>query len=144
MTLTLKIKYIDSSIPRITKFKNGDWFDLTSAETIEMPQGSFKYISLGVAMQLPSGYEARVLPRSSTFRNFGIIMANSMAVIDESFGGNGDIWKFPAYAMRDTVIQKGDRICQFRLVEKQPEIEFEEVEILDNPDRGGLGSTGVK
>ena len=138
------IKYFDPEIERICKIAQGDWIDLRAAETVEMKSGEFKLIPLGIAMQLPDGYEANVVPRSSTFKNFGIIQTNSFGIIDNSYCGDNDQWFFPAYAMRDTVIRKNDRICQFRIVKKQPEIEFEEVYHLGNPDRGGHGSTGVK
>lgn len=93
-------------------------------------------------MILPSGYEAHIVPRSSTFKNFGIIQTNHCGVVDESYCGDNDQWKFPAYALRDTAIKKNDRICQFRIVEKQPEVCFVEVEHLKEKDRGGFGSTG--
>ena len=83
------------------------------------------------------------MPRSSTLKNFGILQANSIGIVDESYSGDGDQWFFPAYAVRDTVIHVNDRICQFRIVEKQPEIEFETVEQLRAESRGGFGSTGV-
>ena len=97
---------------------------------------------LGVAMELPKGYEAHVVPRSSTYKNFGIIQTNHMGVIDESYCGDNDQWFFPAYALRDTKISRGDRICQFRIMEHQPAILFEETDSLDHEDRGGIGSTG--
>ena len=138
------IKYFDPKLEHIQKIKQGDWIDLRADETIEMKCGEFKLIPLGIAMQLPEGYEANVVPRSSTFKNFGIIQTNSFGVIDNSYCGDNDQWFFPAYAMRDTIIRKNDRICQFRIVEKQPELEFKTVEHLANPDRGGHGSTGVR
>ena len=138
----IKIKYLSSEIDKIVKKDNGDWIDLRSAETVEMKAGEFKLIKLGVAMQLPKGYEAHMVPRSSTFKSWGIIQTNHQAVIDESYCGDNDEWRYPAYALRDTVINVNDRICQFRIVEKQPEINFEEVETLGNEDRGGIGSTG--
>ena len=140
---TIKIKYV-ADIDKLEKITKGDWIDLRSAEDVELKSGEFKLISLGVAMELPKGYEAHIVPRSSTFKNFGIIQTNHQAVIDESYCGDNDIWKYPALAMRDTVIHKNDRICQFRIVEKMPNVEFEEVEILGNDDRGGIGSTGTK
>ncbi|MGG2091362.1 dUTP diphosphatase [Bacillus sp. S13(2024)] len=142
--LQIKIKYADSSLTRITKIEKGDWIDLRVADTVELKQNEFKLIPLGVAMELPEGYEAHVVPRSSTFKNFGIIETNSMGIIDESYKGDNDFWFFPAYALRDTKIEKGERICQFRIIEKMPEIELVEVEHLDNEDRGGHGSTGTK
>lgn len=138
----IKIKYANQLLERIKKINIGDWIDLCCNEDIEMKAGEFKLIPLGVAMQLPNGYEAHVVPRSSTFRNYGIIQTNSMGVVDESYCGDNDFWFFPALAMRDTKINFNDRICQFRIVEHQPPIEFDEVEILDNEDRGGHGSTG--
>ena len=144
MTLEIKIKYFDDSLAKIKKIEQGDWIDLRAAETIELKKGEFALIPLGVAMELPEGYEAHVVPRSSTFKNFGVIETNSMAVIDESYKGDDDQWFFPAYALRDTVIEKNSRICQFRIMEKMPEVVFEEVKHLGNENRGGHGSTGVK
>ena len=123
--------------------EQGDWIDLRAAETILIVKGEFKYIPLGVAIQLPEGYEAIVAPRSSLFKRRGIIMTNSIGIMDESYCGDGDQWRFPAYATRDTLIPKGERICQFRIVKHQPEIKFEIVDTLGNPDRGGYGSTGA-
>lgn len=140
--MNIKIKYFTNDIDKIEKIEKGDWIDLRSAEDVELKAGEFKLISLGVAMQLPKGYEAHIVPRSSTFKNFGIIQTNHQAVIDESYCGDNDIWKYPALAMRDTVIHKNDRICQFRIVKKMPKVKFEEVEMLGNKDRGGIGSTG--
>ena len=142
--MKIKIKYLDDSIEKISVISKGDWIDLRAAETITMKKGEFRLIPLGVAMQLPAGWEAHVLPRSSTFKNFGIIQANSMGVIDNSYCGDNDWWFYPAIALRDTVINKNDRICQFRIMENQPQVEFETVEALEGADRGGFGSTGVK
>lgn len=136
----VKINYHETQ--PISKIAVGDWIDLRTAETVEMKQGEYKAISLGVSMELPEGYEAHVLPRSSTFKKYGILLVNSMGVIDNTYCGDGDVWSFPALAMRDTVIQKGERIAQFRIMKNQPEIEFLEVEELGNENRGGLGSTG--
>ena len=140
--MVIKIKYFTNEIDRIHKMDKGDWIDLRSAETVELKAGEFKLIPLGVAMELPKGYEAHVVPRSSTYKNFGIIQTNHQAVIDESYCGDNDQWFYPVYALRDTVININDRICQFRIMEKQPEIIFEEVGSLNNKDRGGIGSTG--
>ena len=123
--------------------EQGDWIDLRAAETILIVKGEFKYIPLGVAMQLPEGYEALVAPRSSLYKRRGIIMTDSIGIMDESYCGDGDQWRIPAYATRDTLIPKGERICQFRIVKHQPEIKFEIVDTLGNPDRGGYGSTGA-
>lgn len=140
----IRIKYTNQLLERINKINLGDWIDLRCADDIELKAGEFRLIPLGVAMQLPDGYEAHVVPRSSTFKNYGIIQTNSMGVIDESYCGDNDFWFFPAYALRDTRINFNDRICQFRIVKHQPSINFEEVEVLDNKDRGGHGSTGIK
>lgn len=140
--MEIKIKYF-TDIEKIEKIEKGDWIDLRAAEDIELKAGEFKLIPLGVAMELPKGYEAHIVPRSSTYKKFGIIQTNHQAVIDESYCGDNDQWLYPAYALRDTEIRKGDRICQFRIMEKQPEITFTEVETLGNEDRGGIGSTGV-
>lgn len=138
----IRIKYHDD-VKHIGKIEIGDWIDLHSAEDVELKQGDFKLINLGISIELPEGYEALMLPRSSTYKNFGIIQSNSMGVIDESYCGDNDIWRFPAIAMKDTIIRKNDRICQFRIIEHQPEFKFVEVERLNNKDRGGIGSTGI-
>lgn len=142
---TIQIRYINDKIPKLTYIENkSDWIDLRAAEDAEMKKGEFRLISLGVAMKLPDGYEAHIVPRSSTYKNFGLIQANHMGVVDGSYCGNNDIWHFPAIAMRDTKIHMGDRICQFRIMKNQPAICFEEVEHLEGADRGGFGSTGTK
>lgn len=141
---TIKIKYFDNEIDKIEKINKGDLIDLRAAETVEMKKGDFKLIKLGVGMKLSDGYKANMYPRSSTYKNFGIILANSVGQIDNSYSGDSDEWKFPAIALRDTVIHKNDRICQFEIQKIQPEIEFEEVEHLDEESRGGIGSTGTK
>ena len=138
---TIKVKY-HSDIDRIAIIPQGSWIDLRAAETVELKKGEYKMISLGVSMELPEGYEALVLPRSSTYKKYHVILANSMGVIDESYNGDNDIWRFLAYALEDTVIPKNDRICQFRIIKHQPKVEFDEVVTLGNPDRGGVGSTG--
>lgn len=140
---TIKIKYFDNEINKIEKISKGDLIDLRAAETVEMKKGEFRLIKLGVGMKLPDGYKANVYPRSSTYKNFGIILANSVGQIDNSYSGDNDEWRFPAIALRDTVIHKNDRICQFEIQKIQPEIEFVEVEHLDAESRGGIGSTGT-
>lgn len=139
--MEIKIKYF-TDIEKIGKIEKGDWIDLRAAEDVEMVAGDYKLIPLGIGMILPEGYEAHIVPRSSTFKNWSILQTNSMGVIDNSYSGENDQWMFPALAIFDTVIHKNDRICQFRIVEKQPEIEFIEVEHLNEEDRGGFGSTG--
>lgn len=144
MNTEIKIKYFTDKIDKLCYVDGkSDWIDLRAAETIELKAGEFKLIPLGVAMALPNGYEAHVVPRSSTFKNFGVIQTNHMGVIDESYCGPNDQWFFPAKAERDTVIHVNDRICQFRIMEHQPKIEFCESNLENNADRGGHGSTGT-
>ena len=143
MALQIKIKYIDKTIDKIEKIEKGDWLDLRSAVDIAMVKGDFSLIPLGVAMELPKGYEAHMQPRSSTYKKFGIIQTNSTGIIDESYCGDGDQWLFPAFALRNTTIHKNDRICQFRIVEKMPKVELIVVKKLNNEDRNGIGSTGT-
>ena len=141
---TIKVRYhkeLEPTLIEMEKTNKGDFIDLRSAEQVVLKAGEFKLINLGISVQLPKGYHAEVVPRSSTFKNFGIIMANSIGIIDESYCGDNDIWKFPAIAMRDTEIKINDRICQFRVV-KNRDINIEVVDKLDNEDRGGIGSTG--
>lgn len=128
-----KLQYIDGK---------SDWIDLRSAENVTMKAGEFRLINLGVAIKLPEGYEAHIVPRSSTFKNFGLIQTNSVGIVDNSYCGNNDIWKYPVLAVRDTEIKINDRICQFRIFRNQPELEFVETEFLEGIDRGGFGSTG--
>lgn len=143
MKETINIKYLTDSIDKLTYIDGkSDWIDLRAAETVDMDPMEFRLIPLGIAMQLPAGYEAHVIPRSSTFKNFGIIQANSMGLIDESYCGDNDQWYFPAIALRKTTILANDRICQFRIMKHQPQIEFREVNNLNNESRGGIGSTG--
>ena len=139
----VKIKYFSDDIERLKYIdEKSDMVDLRAAEDIEMKAWDFKLIPLGVAMELPEGFEAHVYPRSSTYKNFGIIQGNSVGVIDNSYNGDNDQWMYPAIAVRDTIIHKNDRICQFRIVRNQPEITFCEVNRLEGKDRGGFGSTG--
>jgi dUTP pyrophosphatase len=141
----IKIKYLNDKIKRLEYIEGkSDWIDLRAAERTQLRKGECKLIHLGVAMKLPEGYEAHIVPRSSTYKNFGIIMTNHLGVVDNTYCGPGDWWYFPAYALRDTVIEMGDRICQFRIQKNQPLILFEEVSELDSEDRGGFGSTGIK
>ena len=137
--LEIKIKYFCKDIEKL-RFIDGksDWIDLRAAKDISLKAGEFALIPLGVGMKLPKGYEAHVVPRSSSFKNFGIIQTNSMGVIDESYCGDEDEWKFPAYAVRDTNIKVNDRICQFRIMEHQPNFTFVESEKLEDINRGGL------
>ncbi len=141
--LTIQVRY-HADIPPLEKLPQGDWIDLRAAETVDMKAGEYRLIPLGISMKLPAGYEAHVAPRSSTFKKWGILMTNSVGVIDESYCGDGDLWYFSAVALRDTRIEKGDRICQFRLMKKMPDVRLEAVDFLSAPDRGGIGSTGDK
>lgn len=141
--MEIKIKYFTDVEP-IAKKNNSDWHDLRAAERVELKQGEFKLIPLGVGMILPDDYEANIVPRSSTFKTWGIIQTNHFAVIDNSYSGDNDQWFYPVYATRDTVIKKNDRICQFRINKKMPDVELVTVEHLNDIDRGGFGSSGVK
>ena len=140
--LTIKIKYLEPNMYPLKAIPEGDWIDLRAAEDVHLEKGQYYMIPLGVAMQLPEGYEAIVAPRSSTFKHYGILMSNSLGVIDESYCGDGDEWHFPAYAVRGTFIKKNDRICQFRIIKHQEEIELQTVLELKHSNRGGFGSTG--
>jgi dUTP pyrophosphatase len=141
--MDIKIKYFTDIEPLEYIEGKSDWIDLRAAANVPMLMGEFRLIPLGVAMELPTGYEAHIVPRSSTFKHFGVLQTNHMGIVDETYCGDHDQWFFPALAMRDTVIHKGDRICQFRIMEHQPKIEFQTVEHLGNEDRGGHGSTGT-
>ena len=139
----LKIKYFVDGIDELCYVAGkSDWIDLHAAETVTLKAGEFRLIPLGVAIALPAGYEAHIVPRSSTFKNYGILQANSMGVVDCSYCGDNDQWRMPVYATRDVTIEKNARICQFRIMQNQPPLRFTRVERLDGPDRGGFGSTG--
>ena len=141
----IRIKYFSDKIEKLTYIGGkSDWIDLRASADVTLKAGEFKLIPLGIAMELPKGYEAHVIPRSSTYKNFGILQANSMGLIDESYCGDNDQWYFPARADRHTVIHAGDRICQFRIEKHQPQLFFESVDTLGNADRGGIGSTGKR
>lgn len=143
--MEIKIKYHNGMEQwPIEEYDKGDWIDLRAAEDVTLVKFQSAMISLGVSMELPEGYHAQLLPRSSTFKNFGIIMANSMGIIDNSYCGDNDIWHFPAIAMKNGVIHKGDRIAQFRIVKNSESVAFVPVDALGNPDRGSFGSTGVR
>ena len=144
MSETIQIRYLSDKVGRLQKIQDkSDWIDLRAAADVSLKAGESALIPLGVAMRLPEGYEAHIVPRSSTFKNFGILQTNHMGVIDNSYSGDGDEWKMPVLAVRDTLIRAGDRICQFRIMERQPAIIFEETGHLGGPDRGGFGSTGI-
>lgn len=139
----IKIKYFTDKIEKLVYIDGkSDWIDLRASEEVTLKQGEFALVPLGVAMELPKGYEAHIVPRSSTYKNFGVIQANHCGVVDGSYCGDNDMWRMPVIAMRDTQIHVNDRICQFRIMKNQPEILFEEVEHLEGKDRGGFGTTG--
>lgn len=142
----IKIKYHNPNMPKLEKIggHKSDWIDLRASQEYELKAGNFYLIDLGVSMCIPAGYEAHVAPRSSSFKNYGFIQTNSIGIIDQSYSGDDDIWKLPVYATRDVTIKQFDRICQFRIIKKQPPIMFKEVESLGNNSRGGFGSTGVE
>ena len=142
---TITVKYFHEDMePLCYVDGKSDWIDLRAAEEVTLKAGEFRLIPLGVAMALPEGYEAHLAPRSSTFKNYGILQTNSIGVVDWSYRGDNDEWRMPVYATRDVTIEKGARICQFRIVENQPKLNFVRVEHLDSPDRGGFGSTGKR
>ena len=139
----IRIKYFTDKIEKLDYIDGkSDWIDLRASEEVELKAGEFKLIPLGVAMQIPQGYEGHLAPRSSTFKTWGLIQTNSVGVIDCSYCGDDDMWRMPVYATRDTIIHVNDRVAQFRIIENQPKIVFEEVETLGNDSRGGFGSTG--
>lgn len=139
----IKIKYFTDKIDKLAYIDGkSDWIDLRASEEVTLKQGEFALVPLGVAMELPKGYEAHIVPRSSTYKNFGVIQANHCGVVDGSYCGDNDMWRMPVIAMCDTQIHVNDRICQFRIMKNQPEILFEEVEHLEGKDRGGFGTTG--
>lgn len=140
--MNIKIKYFKGATP-LKKISVGDWIDLSSRKTVHLNKGEFALIPLGVAMKLPNKYEAYVVPRSSAFKNFGIIQTNSIGIIDNSYSGNDDEWMLPVYATRDTIIFQGDRICQFRIQKRMNSMHFKRVNALTDNNRGGFGSTGV-
>ena len=139
----IKIKYFTDKIEKLAYIDGkSDWIDLRASEEVTLKQGEFALVPLGVAMELPKGYEAHIVPRSSTYKNFGIIQTNHQGVVDCSYCGDNDQWFMPVYAVRDTHIECNDRICQFRIMRNQPPLRFIRVERLDGPARGGFGSTG--
>ena len=146
--MNIRIKFFNDTYNGDNALKSADkkqnWIDLRASEDVTIKKGEFKLIPLGIAMALPEGYEAHVLPRSSTFKNYGIIQTNSCGIIDNTYCGDNDQWFLPVCATKYVTINKNDRIAQFRIEKNQPQITFEEVEHLDNKDRGGFGSTGVE
>lgn len=141
--MQILVKY-HADIDPLEKLGRGDWIDLRCAEDVELKAGEFKIISLGVSMKLPDGYEALVIPRSSTFKHWGILQTNHCGLIDNSYCGDDDVWMFPALATRDVLIEKNSRICQFRIQKKMDNITFTTVDSLGGANRGGFGSSGKK
>ena len=144
--MDVKIKYHDKELEKLCNIEGGksDWIDLRSAHDLTLKKGDFSLISLGVSIEIPKGYEAHIVPRSSTFKNWGLLQTNCLGVVDNSYSGDNDIWCIPVYATRDTEIKKGDRVCQFRLFKNQEDINFIEVDHMEGLDRGGFGSTGKR
>ena len=146
--MKLRVKFFDKTLyPNgLQKIggKKSDWIDLRASKDIVLEKGSFTLIPLGVAIQLPEGYEAIIAPRSSTYKNFHVLQTNSIGVVDETYCGDNDEWKLPVIAIHKTEIKKGERICQFRIIEHQPDFDIEYVDVLGNEDRGGIGSSGTK
>ncbi len=142
--MEILIKYHNPELKKLQSITEGDWIDLRAAERVELKAGESRMISLGVSMKLPAGYEAHIAPRSSSFTKWGFLQVNSVGVVDNSYSGTNDIWMLPVYATRNAVIEVNDRICQFRIMKKMPELSFTEVEALDESDRGGFGSTGTR
>ena len=141
----IKIKYFNDALERLRPIDGkSDWIDLRAAETVELKKGDYYLLPLGIAMKLPEGYEAHILPRSSTYKNYGLIMVNSMGIVDNTYSGPDDQYFIPVYATRDTVVHFNDRVCQFRIIENQPEINFVEDDLSGGENRGGFGSTGKK
>lgn len=141
--MKIKVRYLTNDVIHIKKLEQGNWYDLRSAVDMEIKQGEYKLIPLGIAIKLPLNFEAYIVPRSSTYKNFGLIQANHFGVVDSSYSGNNDQWYFSCIAMRDTIVHKNDRICQFRINKKQPEFDIEEVDDLGDKNRGGFGTTGI-
>ena len=142
---TIRVKYHSDKIDRLAYVGGkSDWVDLRSAEEVVMKKGESRLVDLGISVQLPEGYEMIIAARSSTFRRYGLIQTNAIGVIDESYCGDDDHLLWSCYATRDTQIHVNDRICQFRIIEHQPHLLFEETQTLGNPSRGGYGSTGVQ
>ena len=139
--MEIKVCY-HADIHPLEKTEKGDWIDLRVAEDVELKAGEFKIISLGVSIKLPEGYEAHIVPRSSTFKHWGILQTNHMGVIDNSYCGDDDIWMFPALATRDVLIEKNSRICQFRIQKKMDDVTLTTVDKLGEVNRGGFGSSG--
>ena len=142
--MKIYVKYHNPRLIKLDKLGIGDWIDLRAAEDVQLHQGEFRLISLGISVKLPEGYEAHIAPRSSSFKKWGFLQTNGVGIVDNSYSGTNDLWMLPVYAKRDAEIKENDRICQFRIMKQMPELEFCEAETLDDIDRGGFGATGTK
>lgn len=141
--MKILVKYHNPRLTKLDKLRIGDWIDLRAAEDVHLHQGEFRLISLGISVKLPEGYEAHIAPRSSSFQKWGFLQTNGVGIVDNSYSGPNDLWMLPVYATRDAEIHENDRICQFRIMQQMPELEFVEVETLSDEDRGGFGITGT-
>lgn len=140
----IKCKVSDYTVNNnLNNQRYGDWVDLCTLDNIDLKAGEDALIDLGIAMKLPKGYEAHLLPRSSTFKRTGLLLTDGMGIIDEAYCGNNDTWKAHVYATRDIHVNLGTRLFQFRIVKKQPNLKFVYVSRLKDKDRGGYGSTGA-
>lgn len=145
--MDIKIKYFNADPIKLVDIEEGDWIDIPLPQSLNLLGDPEKKVPLGIAMQLPKGYEAHVIPRSSTFKNWGLIQSNHLGVVDNSYNGPNDQWFWPCYVLtnrtRHNFVPKGTRLCQFRIIKKQPKITFTESDLEQNEDRGGHGSTGL-
>ena len=142
--MKIYVKYHNPRLIKLDKLGIGDWIDLRAAENVQLRTGEFRLISLGISVKLPEGYEAHIAPRSSSFKKWGFLQTNGVGIVDNSYSGTNDLWMLPVYATRDAEIHENDRICQFRIMKQMPELEFCEVDTLDDVNRGGFGTTGTK
>lgn len=150
--LIIRVKYFDGAT-KLKKITKGNWIDVYANKDMFIEEGTRAMIPLGFALELPNGWEGHLAPRSSTFKTWGIIQTNSVGVVDDTYIGDNDQWHMPVYCLQGkdsvdgqlgTIIKKGDKIGQFRIMEVMPQIEFEEVDSFGNADRGGFGTTGIK
>ena len=140
--VTMKIRYHREKYPALPEVKKmGNFIDLYSAEQYTLKKGEFALINLGISIELPEGYWAQIVPRSSTYKKYKVIQTNSFGVIDSEYCGDDDIVMLPVYATEDTVIPANERICQFTIY-RDTKFDIEEVDKLEGPNRGGFGSTG--
>lgn len=142
--IDIDVMYHNPDLIPINLLEKGDWIDLRAAKEYKLFSGEFYLIDLGISIKLPEGYEAHIVPRSSSFKNWGIIQTNGIGIIDNSYCGENDVWMMPVLATKGADIHVNDRVCQFRIVKKMSNnIEINTVEHLNTQDRGGFGSTGT-